>query len=49
MCIYGNIMKKKIIKEKEKNPEKFIETEEALKLEKEDEGLFVLGLLSKNL
>ena len=42
-------MKKKIIKEKEKNPEKFIETEEALKLEKEDEGLFVLGLLSKNL
>ena len=49
MCIYGEINKKEIIKEKEKHPEKFIETSEALKLENEDNGLFALGLLSKNL
>ena len=28
---------------------KFIETSQALKLEKQDEGLFALGLLSQNL
>ena len=49
MCIYGEINKKEIIKEKQKHPEKFIETSEALKLENEDNGLFALGLLSKNL
>ena len=49
MCIYGEINKKEIIKEKQKHPEKFIETSEALKLENEDKGLFALGLLSKNL
>jgi hypothetical protein len=49
MCILGNIAKKEIKEEKEKNPEKFIETSEALKLEQEDEGLFALGLLSQNL
>ena len=49
MCNFGNIMKKEIKEEKEKNPEKFIEIEEALKKEEEDEGLFVLGLLAKNL
>jgi len=49
MCIYGEITKKEIIEEKEKNPEKFIETSEALKLENEDEGLFALGLISRNL
>ena len=31
MCKLGNIIKKEIIKEKKKNPEKFIETKEALK------------------
>jgi hypothetical protein len=68
MCIYGNIMKSKIEKEKkkikekqkesqkqnqedkeninEKSPEKYIETEKALKMEKENEGIFALGLIS---
>ena len=49
MCIYGNIVEKEIQKEKEENPEKFIETKEALSLEKEDQDLFILGLLSQNL
>ena len=49
MCIYGNIIKKEIKKEKKNNPSKFIETKEALKKEKEDLGLFALGLLSKSL
>ena len=49
MCIYGNIMKKEIIEEKVKNPEKFIKIENALKKEKEDQGLFALGLLAKSL
>ena len=49
MCIYGNIMKEEILEEKEKNPEKFIEIEEALKLEEKDQGLFALGLLAQNL
>ena len=49
MCIIGNITKKEIIEEKKKNPEKFIETSEALKLKDDDEDLFVLGLLSNNL
>ena len=48
MCIYGNIIEKEIKKEKEENPEKFIETNEALNLEKEDPDLFALGLLSRN-
>ena len=30
----------------EKSPEKYIETEKALKMEKEDEGIFALGLIS---
>ena len=68
MCIYGNIMKSKIEKEKKKikekqkesqkqnqkdkeninenSPEKYIETEKALKMEKENEGIFALGLIS---
>ena len=33
MCIYSNIIEKEIIKEKEENPEKFIETNDALNLE----------------
>ena len=49
MCIYGNILEKEVYKEKEENPEKFIETKEALSLEKEDQDLFILGLLSQNL
>ena len=49
MCIYGNIMKKEIQEEKQKNPEKFIETSDALQKEKEDSGLFALGLISQNL
>ena len=49
MCIYGNIIEKEVRKEREENPEKFIETNEALNLEKEDPDLFALGLLSKNL
>ena len=49
MCVFGNIVKAQIKEEKEKNPEKYIETEKALKLKDEDEGLFTLGLLSKNL
>ena len=49
MCIYGNVAKKEIKEEKKKNPEKFIETKEALKLENEDKGLFALGLISQNL
>ena len=49
MCIYGNITKKEIKEEKKKNPEKFIESSEALKLENEDQNLFALGLISKNL
>ena len=49
MCIYGNIMKKQIQEEKEKNPDKFIETSQALQLESEDPGLFALGLIAQNL
>ena len=49
MCIYGNITKKEIKEEKKKNPEKFIESSEALKLEDEDQNLFALGLISTNL
>ena len=47
MCILGDIMKKEIIEEKKKNPEKFVPIEEAVK--KEDKSTFVLGLLAKNL
>ena len=49
MCIYGYITKKEIKEEKKKNPEKFIETSQALKLENKDNGIFALGLLSQNL
>ena len=49
MCIYGNITKKEIKEEKEKNPEKFMDIEEALKIEDQNQGLFALGLLSKKL
>ena len=49
MCIYGTLAKKQIKEEKQKNPEKFIETSKALELEEKDAGLFALGLLSQNL
>lgn len=49
MCIYGNITKKEIREEKKKNPKKFIDTNQALKSENEDPGLFALGLISQNL
>ena len=49
MCIYGSIIKKEIQEQKQNNPEKFIDTSEALKKEKEDSGLFALGLISQNL
>ena len=49
MCIYGSIAKKEIQEEKQKHPEKFIETSDALQKEKEDSGLFALGLISQNL
>ena len=49
MCIYGAATKNEIKKEKIKNPEKFIETSKALKMENEDEGIFALGLIANNL
>ena len=49
MCAYGAITKKEIKEEKAKHPEKFIETSQALKMEKNDEGLFALGLISQGL
>ena len=49
MCIYGTITKQEIREEKIKNPEKFIDTSQALKMENKDEGLFALGLISNNL
>ena len=49
MCIYGEVAKKEIKEEKEKHPEKFVETSQALKMENKDSRLFALGLLSSNL
>ena len=49
MCIMGNITKKEIEEEKKNNPEKFIDTSEALQKETEDSEMFVLGLLSQKL
>ena len=49
MCIYGNIAKEEIKIEKEKNPENFIEINDALNLEEEDKDLFALALLGDNL
>jgi len=49
MCIYGEITKKELKKEKEEHPEKFVETSKALNMEDQDPGLFALGLISQNL
>ena len=49
MCIYGNVAKKKIKEEKkEGDPKKIIKIEDAVtkKREKEDQGIFALGLIS---
>ena len=48
MLIHGINIKNEIM-EKEKNPDKYIETNEALKLEEKDKEIFSLGLLSKTL
>ena len=45
ICIYGNIMKEQIKEEKEANPENFIEINDALNLENDDQQLFALGLI----
>ena len=49
MCIYGNIIKKKIEEEIQKNPNQFIPLEEALKTEKYDQELFALALITNDL
>ncbi len=49
MCIYGEATIKEIKEEKEKHPEKFVETSQALTMENQDSGLFALGLISSNL
>ena len=49
MCIFGEATKKQIREEKIKHPEKFIDTNQALKMENKDQGLFTLALLSKHL
>ena len=46
MCIYGNIVKEEILIDKKNNPNKFIKTKDALKMEKTDKGIFALGLLA---
>ena len=48
MCIIGNVIYENILEEKEKNPEKFIPINEAIKYKKKD-PLFCLGLLAQNL
>ena len=48
MCIYGMFMKKRILQE-QKIPNKFIKIDDALKLENQNQGLFALGLLAKQL
>lgn len=47
MSTMGSILKQKIIKEKEENPEKFISTEEIIEKKSEDEQLYTLGIFSK--
>ena len=48
MYLWGN-NNQEIKEEKKKHPEKFIETSQALNMENENQGIFVLGLLSNNL
>ena len=49
MCIYSNIVKKEIKKEKEENPEKYVKIEEVLKNDEKDISMFGLALLAKTL
>ena len=49
MCIYGNIIKKEVEEEKQKNPKQFISLEEALKAEEYDQELFALALIANEL
>ena len=49
MCILGSIMKKEIIEEKKKEPEKFISIEEATKEENTNNDIFCLGILAQQL
>ena len=49
MCIQGEIITNELRIEKIKHPERFIETSQALKMEKTNKGIFALGLISKNL
>jgi hypothetical protein len=48
MCIIGNVIYENILEEKEKNPEKFIPINEAIKCKQKD-PFFCLGLLAQNL
>ena len=47
--IQGEKTKYELRKEKIRHPEKFIDTSQALKMEEKDQGIFALGLISKNL
>ena len=49
MAILGNEMREKILKEEALKSDKFISTEDALKLKDKDDHLFALGILSKYL
>ena len=49
MCVLGSIMKQEIIEEKQKEPEKFVPIEEAIKEENKDNQTFCLGVLAQNL
>ena len=49
MCIYGNIIKKEIQEEKEKNSQKFIDIKKALNSEEDDMEIFALGLFANSL
>jgi hypothetical protein len=46
MCIYGNVVKKEIILEKQYNPGKYISIETALNSEQNEPELFAFGLIS---
>ena len=48
MCIIGSIISEHILEEKEKNPEKFVPINKAIKYEVKD-PMFCLGLLAHNL
>ena len=49
MCIIGRMEKENIIEEREKNPEKFIPINKAIKESKEDSPILCLGLLARTL